>query len=203
MTRDRLGERVFRPARHVAITASQEIASSLDAALATVVDKHVMAHRRMQQQARAGAARCAVRVARTRMERTIEGGVDDLKFLYPVLDNLPMVVFPVLHFTLAGAQVCVYGSEEVGRVIAVVRDYLVENQLIAGPDDLLFAPEDRQRISFAQSLRAAVAPLGTGTGDAIVWSAGDVVLGYDVVPWLAECDLAARGADLVLHAGAR
>src|SRR5262249_11602806 len=117
--------------------------------------------------------------------------------------NLPMVVFPVLHFTLAGAQVCVYGSEEVGRVIAVVRDYLVEHQLIADPDDLLFAPEDRQRISFAQSLRAAAAPLGAGPDDAIVWSAGDVVLGYDVVPWLAERDLAARGADLVLHAGAR
>ena len=187
----------------MAITASQEIAPSLDAALATVVDKHVAAHRRMQHQARAKATRCAVRVARTRMERTLEGGVDDLKFLYPVLDNLPMIVFPVLHFTCAGAQVCVYGSPEVGRVIEVVRDYLVEHQLIAAPDDLLFAAEDPQRISLARSLRGATAPLGAGPGDAIVWSAGDVVLGYDVAPWLAGRDLAARGAGLVLHASAR
>jgi hypothetical protein len=37
----------------------------------------------------------------------------------------------------------------------------------------------------------------------LVWSAGDVVLGYDVLPWLGERDLAVHGADLVLHAGAR
>lgn len=190
-----------RAARHVAISASHEIFPSAEAALACVVEKRLVMHQRMRDQRRGLTLRCPVRIAATRLERSIEGGVDDLKFLYPLLDNIPAIAFPILHFASCGVQVSVYGPPEVGRVVEVMRDYLVEVKLLAGPEQLLFIPEDRGHVSFFQSVRRAAEPLGASGGDAVVWSAGDIVLAYDVFPWLGERDI--RQHDLILNVGAR
>ncbi|WP_223635718.1 hypothetical protein [Corallococcus sp. EGB] len=187
--------------RHVAISASHELFPSREAALACVVEKHVVAHRRMRDQRKGLTLRAPVRLAATRIERTLEGGVDDLKFLYPVLDNLPVIAFPILHFAASGAQVSVYGSAEVGRVVEVMRDYLVGARVIAGPERLLFAPEDRERISYFHSVRSAAEALGAREAEPLVWCAGDIVLAYDVFPWLMEPDVGAHA--LVLNVGAK
>ncbi|RKH01674.1 hypothetical protein D7V97_28835 [Corallococcus sp. CA053C] len=190
-----------RPARHVAISASHELFPSRDAALACVVEKRVVAHQRMRAQQQGLTLRSPVRLAATRMERTVEGGVDDLKFLYPVLDTLPVIAFPILHFATCGVQVSVYGSAEVGRVVEVMRDYLLEARILDAPGQLLFVPEDRARLSFFHSVRSAAEPLGAREGDALVWCAGDIVLAYDVFPWLMEPDVGPH--ELVLNVGAK
>ncbi|MBJ6761830.1 hypothetical protein JGU66_13730 [Myxococcaceae bacterium JPH2] len=190
-----------RPARHVAISASHELFPSRDAALACVVEKRVVAHQRMRDQQQGLTRRAPVRLAATRMERTQEGGIDDLKFLYPVLDTLPAIAFPILHFATCGAQVSVYGSAEVGRVVEVMRGYLLEARVIDAPEKLLFVPEDPRRISFFHSVKSAAEPLAAKDAEALVWCAGDIVLAYDVFPWLMEPDLGSH--QLVLNVGAK
>lgn len=191
----------LRPARHVAISASHELFPSREAALECVVEKRLVAHQRMRDQQAGLTVRAPVRLAATRMERTQEGGIDDLKFLYPVLDTVPVIAFPILHFATSGVQVSVYGSTEVGRVVEVMRDYLLEARVIDAPEKLLFVPEDPKHISFFHSVRSAVEPLEARGGDALVWCAGDIVLAYDVFPWLMDPDLDAH--QLILNVGAK
>ncbi|GHG62130.1 hypothetical protein [Comamonas sp. JC664] len=189
------------PARHVAISASHELFPSEDAALACIVEKRVVAHRRMRNQQQGRTLRAPVRIAATRMERTLQGGVDDLKFLYPLLDNIPAIAFPILHFATCGVQVSVYGPPEVGQVVDVLRDYLLSAKVLSSPASLLYVPEDRRNLSFFHSVRGAADALGTRDTEAMVWSAGDIVLAYDVFPWLMEPELGPH--DLVLNVGAR
>ncbi|NVI99597.1 hypothetical protein HV824_15905 [Myxococcus sp. AM009] len=199
--RVRAGAGHARPARHVAISASHELFPSEEAALACIVEKRVVAHRRMRDQQHGRTLRAPVRIAATRMERTLQGGVDDLKFLYPLLDNIPAIAFPILHFATCGVQVSVYGPPEVGQVVEVLRDYLVSAKVLPDAQHLLYVPEDPRHRSFFHSIRGASEALGAQAADTLVWSAGDIVLAYDVFPWLMEPELGPH--DLVLNVGAK
>ncbi|KWO82403.1 hypothetical protein WM32_22915 [Burkholderia ubonensis] len=135
------------------------------------------------------------------MNRSIEGGIDDIKFLYPVLDNIPVVVLPLLNFASAGVRICLYAPPEVCRVAEVVRDYVAEIGWIHDRHELITVQEDKSHISFFDSFKRSTEPLTTGADDAIVWTAADLVLAYDVWPWLLEHDIGRH--DLVVNMIAR
>jgi hypothetical protein len=90
------------PVKHVAISASHEIYPSMAAAVKAMVGVRVANLRQRERQARrSGRSRRQRLVETTPMLRSIDGGVDDQKFLYPVLDNLPLILFPLLSYALS------------------------------------------------------------------------------------------------------
>lgn len=174
------------PVGRAAIGASHEVYPSAQAACHAAVARSVAG--RVAQEAerrRAGGRRRHLSVS-TPLLRSIDGDLDDLKFLYPVLDNLPLIVFPVLSYALAGVRLSVYGPPAVGAVLEVVRNRLLRDGLIPDGDRLLFAEEDRTEVSLAQTFRRSTAPLAAGPGETMVWSAGDIVLAYNVYPKLMD-----------------
>ncbi len=175
-----------RPVRSVAITASHELFSSAEAALDEAVRLRLERRIEMRRQAQESPTWSPYAVENTRLVRSIEGGVDDLKFLYPVLDNLPLLVFPLLHYAATGARLCFYGSPEACRVVEVVRAYLLEIGWLRAADELLTVEEDRERISFFHSFLRSTDPFAAGPDDGILWTAADLVLAYDVWPWLLD-----------------
>lgn len=190
------------PVRHVAISASHEIYPSMTAAVDAMVEVRLANLRQREREARRS-GRCRRRrlVETTPMLRSIDGGVDDQKFLYPVLDNLPLVVFPLLGHALAGVEVSVYGSPEIGRIVDVVRARLVRDGRIRSGEAIRFIEEDRGQISMSRSVRAAASRLTAPPGATMLWSAGDLVLAYNTYRRLA--DLHAGGHDLVFDLSAR
>lgn len=188
-----------RPVRFVAITASHELLPSAEAALDEAVRLRLERRLELRRQADENPTWSPYAVENTRLVRSIEGGVDDLKFLYPVLDNLPLLVFPLLHYAAAGAAVgargqghedgvrlCFYGPPEACRVVEVVRDYLLEIGWLREAEQLLTIEEDRDRISFSHSFLRSSEPFDAGADDAIVWTAADLVLAYNVWPWFLD-----------------
>lgn len=175
-----------RPVRSVAITASHELFGSAEAALDDTVRLRLERRIEMRRQAAESPTWSPYAVENTRLVRSIEGGVDDLKFLYPVLDNLPLLVFPLLHYAATGTRLCFYGSPEACRVVEVVRAYLLEIGWLRDADELLTVEEDRERISFFHSFLRGTEPFDAGPDDGILWTAADLVLAYDVWPWLLD-----------------
>ncbi len=51
-------------------------------------------------------------------------GIDDLKFLYPVMDNLPILAFPIVTAIETGCKVTVVGSTEVGALCSIIQEEL-------------------------------------------------------------------------------
>ena len=188
------------PVRHVAISASHEIYSSMTAAVKAMVEVRIANLDQRERQARQSGRRRRL-VETTPMLRSIDGGVDDQKFLYPVPDNLPLIVFPLLSYALAGVEVSVYGSPEIGRVVDVVRARLVRDGRIRDSEAIRFVEEDRGQISMSRSLRKAASRLTAPPGAMILWSAGDLVLAYNTYRRLA--DPHARDHEIVIDLNAR
>jgi hypothetical protein len=175
------------PVKRAAIGASHEVYPSAEAASRATVARCVADRIALEAEAR----RCARGgrrrvVVTTPILRSIDGGLDDLKFLYPVLDNIPLIVFPILSYALAGVQVSVYGSREVGCVVGAVRSRLLADGLIEDRDRILFVEEDRSEVSLMQSFRRSTAPFAASPEEVIVWSAGDLVLAYNTYPKLMD-----------------
>jgi hypothetical protein len=189
------------PIRHVAMSASHELYDTPAAALEATVHDRLVRRLEIHNQHRMGRSWCPYAVESTRLNRSIDGGIDDIKFLYPVLDNIPVLVFPLLNFARAGARLCLYGSPEICRVAELVRDYLLEIGWLRDRDDLQLMVEDRSRISFFHSFQQSTKPFALGADDAIVWSAADLVLAYDVWPWLLEKNI--DDNDLIVNMIAR
>ncbi|WP_223635690.1 hypothetical protein [Corallococcus sp. EGB] len=188
--------------RHAAISASHEIFDSSEAAIQEAVTRRVadrLARERQQRQP-ARYRRWKV-VDTTPLLRSMEGGLDDTKFLYPVLDNLPVIVFPLLSHALAGVHVSVYGPPEVCRVVEVVRDVLLAMGRLEDRARVVTVEEDRSDISLSRSLQRATEGLSAPSDAPIVWSAGDLVLAYDVHPWLTDRHL--PGYELIFNLNAR
>ncbi|TSC32764.1 hypothetical protein [Corallococcus sp. Z5C101001] len=188
--------------RHVAIGASHEVYDSAEAALRAAVARRVedrLVRERQQRQA-ARYRRWKV-VDTTPLLRSIDGGLDDTKFLYPVLDNLPLIVFPLLSYALTGAQVSVHGPPEVCRVVEVVRDVLLAQGLIGDRAKVLAVEEDRRDISLSRSIQRSTECLSAAKDEPIAWSAGDLVLAYDTHPWLMDRHL--PGYELIFNLNAR
>jgi hypothetical protein len=195
-------QRVARgPVRCVAMTASHELFASPAAALEETVRDRLVRRLEIRSQHALGRRWCPYAVESTRLNRSIDGDIDDLKFMYPVLDNIPVVVLPLLNFARAGVRICLYAPPEVCRVAGVVRDYLLEIGWIRERDDLLLVEEDKTQISYFNSFKRSTDPLGCGPDDAVAWTAGDLVLAYDIWPWLLERDIDAH--DLVVNMIAR
>jgi hypothetical protein len=185
------------PVKHVAIGASHEVYPSSEAAMATVIKKRI--EDRLDLEKERGLPRQKRRskeIESTMILRSIEGGVDDTKFLYPVIDNIPVIVFPLLSYALAGARVSVYGPADVGRVVDVVRDRLLADGLIRDREQILTVLEDPSEISMTSTFVRSTAALSVPPGQPMLWSAGDLVMGYNVYPWLM--DRHAHTHDLVL-----
>ncbi|WP_231747171.1 hypothetical protein [Burkholderia sp. BDU5] len=190
------------PARNVAIAASHELFSSPEEALRETIRDRLQRRIEILTQHRLGRKWCPYAIESTRLNRSIESGVDDVKFLYPVLDNIPVVVLPLLNFARAGIRICLYAPPEVCRVAEVVRDYVAQIGWIRDTCDLITVQEDKSRISFFDSFKRSTAPLiAADADDAIVWTAADLVLAYDVWPWLLERDI--HDHDIVVNMIAR
>jgi hypothetical protein len=185
-----------------AISASHEIHPTSEAAVQAAVRKRVADRAELVQRGRRPDHLPQRRpLEKTPLVRSIEGGVDDTKFLYPVLDNIPLIVFPLLSHALAGVKVSLYGPPEVIRVAEVVRDRLVADELIEEPEQIATVEEDRDEISLSQSLRRSAQGLGAAPGEMVLWSAGDLVLAYDVYPWLMDRHIPSH--ELILDLNAR
>ncbi|RKH65959.1 hypothetical protein [Corallococcus llansteffanensis] len=188
--------------RHAAIGASHEIYDSGEAAMRAAVARRVedrLARRRQQRQP--ARYRRWKEVETTPLLRSMDGGLDDTKFLYPVLDNLPVIVFPLLSHALTGVQVSVYGPPEVCRVVEVVRDVLLAQGHIDDRAKLLAIEEDRTDISLSRSFQRSTECLSAGSDEPIAWSAGDLVLAYDTHPWLMDRHLPSY--ELIFNLNAR
>lgn len=189
------------PARNVAIAASHELFPSPEAALQETIRDRLQRRIEILTQHKLGRTWCPYAVESTRLNRSIESGIDDIKFLYPVVDNIPVVVLPLLNFARAGVRMCLYAPPEVCRVASVVRDYLVEIGWLRDPQDLITVQEDKSRISFFDSFKRSTEPLMADAEDAIVWTAADLVFAYDIWPWLLERDI--DEYDLIINMIAR
>ena len=190
------------PVKRAAIGASHEVYPSAEAACRATVARCVADRIALEAEARRTARGARRRViVTTPILRSIDGGLDDLKFLYPVLDNIPLIIFPILSYALAGVEVSVYGSREVGSVVEVVRSRLLADGLIEDRNRILFVEEDRGEISLMQSFRRSTAPFAASPEEVIVWSAGDLVLAYNTYPKLM--DRHASTHEIVLDLNAR
>lgn len=194
-------DRRRRPVGHIAISAGHELFASREAALEATVADRLQRRIEIRTQHALGRSWCPYAVESTRINRSIEGGVDDIKFLYPVLDNIPVIVPTLLNFAYAGLPLCLYGSPEICRVAEIVRDYLLEIGWLRDRGDLLTVTEDTHRNGFFDSFRRSTGPLLTRPDDVALWSAGDLVLAYDIWPWLLDRDI--DDHDLVVNMIAR
>lgn len=173
--------------RHAAIGASHEVYDSSEAALKAAVAHRVEDRLLRERQRRAPARyRKWKQVETTPLLRSIDGGLDDTKFLYPVLDNLPIIIFPLLSYALTGVQVSVYGPREVCRVVEVVRDFLLAEGRIDDRQKVLAVEEDRSQVSLSRSFQRSTGCLSAARDEPIAWSAGDLVLAYNTYPWLMD-----------------
>ncbi|NVI99585.1 hypothetical protein HV824_15845 [Myxococcus sp. AM009] len=187
--------------RHVAIGASHEVYASGEAALAAAVTRRVGDRLARERQARLPPRYRRWRVLETTpLLRSMEGGLDDTKFLYPVLDNLPLIVFPLLAHALTGGQVSVHGPREVCHVVEVVRDFLLEEGHIDERSRVVAVQEDLGDISLFRSLQRSTEGLSASAEAPLLWSAGDLVLAYNAYPWLRDRHLASHALILNLNA---
>ncbi|GHG62190.1 hypothetical protein [Comamonas sp. JC664] len=172
--------------------------AALKAAVARRVGDRLARERQLRQPARYRRWRV---LETTPLLRSCEGGLDDTKFLYPVLDNLPVIVFPLLSHALAGVQVSVHGPREVCQVVEVVRDFLLAEGHIDERSRIVAVEEDRGDISLSRSFQRSTEVLSASRDAPVVWSAGDLVLAYNPYPWLTDRHL--PSFELILNLNAR